>query len=130
GGNLQHDNGRAAVADPRIAELEPPSDPRRPPSWLPVIVAADGTWHRPLTTLELAALQGFPTEVAGDPLVLDGRSHTAWRQRIGDAIPPPAAMAVAEQMLDALLSSRLGIWRLRAEPVWVRQRLAEGALVV
>ena len=33
-----------------------------------IIAAADGTWHRPMTTLELAALQGFPTALGGQPL--------------------------------------------------------------
>jgi hypothetical protein len=43
----QHDNDEASVADPRI-----PADWRKPPSDPPpVIVALDGTWHRPMTTL-------------------------------------------------------------------------------
>ena len=42
-GSLGIDNGAAAVADPRL-------DPDKPPPWTPIIVAADGTWHRPLTT--------------------------------------------------------------------------------
>jgi site-specific DNA-cytosine methylase len=74
------DNGRFAVGDPR-----------KPPSSLPVIIAADGTWHRPLTTLELAVLQGFPAEIDGQPLKLSGTSSSAWRERIGNAVPAPAA---------------------------------------
>ena len=50
-----HDNGRNNVADPRPLRLEELGE-------APLIVSLDGTWHRPLTTLELAALQGFPTE--------------------------------------------------------------------
>lgn len=52
-----------AVADPRLPEVDGPPidiDSRRPCHL--VIMAASGTWHRPMTTLELAALQGFPTE--------------------------------------------------------------------
>jgi site-specific DNA-cytosine methylase len=80
-GSADVDNGRAAVADPRLRA-------DRPPPFTPIIIAADGTWHRPLTTLELGALQGFPTVVDGRPLVLSGDSHTGWRERIGNAVPP------------------------------------------
>jgi site-specific DNA-cytosine methylase len=111
-GSLAVDNGAAAVADPRL-------DPDKPPPFLPLIVAADGTWHRPLTTLELAALQGFPVEVDGSPLVLAGISHTRWREAIGNAIPPPAARAVGEQLLLALLVSKLGVWAMNVGDVWV-----------
>lgn len=111
-GSMDVDNGRAAVADPRV-------NPDRPPPFTPIIVAADGTWHRPLTTLELAALQGFPVSVAGKPLVLAGVSHTGWRERIGNAVPPPAARAIGEQLLRALLIAKLGAFVLDNNPVWV-----------
>jgi hypothetical protein len=94
-----------------------------------VIVAPDGTWHRPLSTLELAALQGFPTVLDGAPLVLAGKSHTRWRQAIGDAIPPPAARAVCEQILEALVASDTNTFRLSAQEIWVAQR-EEGAVIV
>ena len=129
-GSLNIDNSRAAVADPRlphgamiITNALPegiPENPKRPPDFIPVIVAADGTWHRPLTTLELAALQGFPTTHKGKPLQLTGRSTVAWRERIGNAIPPPAAQAVASEMLLALLNSALGAFQLRSEEIWVK----------
>jgi site-specific DNA-cytosine methylase len=93
-GNARIDAGRFAVADPR-----------RPPPSPVVIVAADGTWHRPLTTLELAALQGFPSVVDGAPLVLAGTSTGAWRERIGNAVPPPTARAIAERMLVTLVQA-------------------------
>lgn len=111
-GALSIDNGPAAVADPRI-------DPDRPPPFTPMIIAADGTWHRPLTTLELAALQGFPLHVGGEPLVLAGRSHTRWRAAIGNAVPPPAAEAIAVQLLTALLVSKLGAFAMSSHAVWV-----------
>lgn len=110
--SLAIDNGAAAVADPRL-------DPDKPPPWTPLIVAADGTWHRPLTTLELAALQGFPTAIDGKPLVLDGTSHTRWREAIGNAVPPPAAHAVGEQLLRALLIAAVGAFALDNADIWV-----------
>jgi site-specific DNA-cytosine methylase len=107
-GHLQHDNGAAAVADPR-----------KPPPFVPVIIAADDTWHRPLSTLELAALQGFPLIVRGEPLKLAGTSHSKWRERIGNAVPAPAARAIAEKMLIALAESSLGTFSLSSDAVWV-----------
>lgn len=110
-GSLSIDNGAAAVADPRSTD--------KPPPFTPMIIAADGTWHRPLTTLELAALQGFPTTIDGRPLVLAGSSHTRWREAIGNAVPPPAAQAIGEQLLRALLLSALGAFEMSAQKLWV-----------
>lgn len=121
-GSLGVDNGAAAVADPRAEGSALPATPIEPdkaPPFTPVIIAADGTWHRPLTTLELAALQGFPVELGGKPLVLEGSGHTRWREAIGNAIPPPAAEAIGEQLLQALLVSRLGSFALSAQDIWV-----------
>lgn len=109
-GTARIDNGRFAVADPR-----------RPPPMVPLIAAADGTWHRPLTTLELAALQGIPPRVAGEPLRLAGRSVARWRQRIGNAVPVQAATAIAATILTALLAGKLGTWYAGASGVWVRR---------
>lgn len=96
------------------------ADPRKPPPFIPVVIAKDGTWHRPLTTLELAALQGFPSEVRGAPLELAGRSQSGWRERIGNAVPPPAAQAIATRMLVALVDAELGEWSLQGNgSVWV-----------
>lgn len=110
-------NTPAAVADPRI-----PLDDDRPDP-VPVIIAEDGTWHRPLTTLELAALQSFPTTLAdGSPLVLDGKSHTAWRERIGNAVPPDAAQAIAGSFLRALLLADAGqTFALGSTGAWVEE---------
>ncbi len=113
--------GAAAVADPRI-----PADDERG-TW--VLVSPWGYWHRPLTTLELLALQGFPTHRAdGSPIVLAGRSDRAWRERIGNAVPPPTMAAIMGQMLYSLLASETGDFRLDAlqTGVWVRpeERLA------
>jgi site-specific DNA-cytosine methylase len=127
--------GPFQVADPRIERggryrimtlaealaLDLPLD--KPPPFIPVIIAEDGTWHRPLTTLELAVLQSLPAIFNGKPLVLavKGRSgHTRWREAIGNAVPPAAAEAIAEQMLITLLTSALGLFSLSNNEVWVR----------
>lgn len=102
--------GAYSVADPRGGHglpFEVPQDPRKAPSTPPIIIAEDGTWHRPLTVLELAALQGFPTTVRDEPLKLYG-SATGWREHIGNAVPPPTAQAIAEKMLVTLLASDAG----------------------
>ncbi len=108
-----HAQGASAVADPRLPE---PTDSG---AWL--IIAEDGTWHRPLTTYELALLQGLPTHMAdGRPFQLAGKSQSRWRERIGNAVPPPAAEAVAELMLTTLAASEAKTWlmALWATPVW------------
>lgn len=129
-----HDNGAHAIADPRVPELrwaKAPEvfdlDSRKPlkPEGTPIIIAADGTWHRPLTTLELAALQGLPTKINGEWAVYGGGTHGAARKAIGNAVPPPTAKAIAETALRTLLLSELGTWELSASPIWVeRERRA------
>lgn len=120
--------GAYAVADPRgpafNVELDAAlalagASPKKPPPFLPVIVSADGTWHRPLTTLELASLQGIPTTWRGAPLVLAGRSQSSWRERIGNAVPVGAACAIAERMLTTLGAAALGEFVLDGGAVWV-----------
>jgi site-specific DNA-cytosine methylase len=98
------------------------ADPRKPPGFIPVIISKDGTWHRPLTTLELAALQGIPTTVEGAPLKLHGKKISGWRERIGNAVPVGAGAAIAESLLTALLAAKLGTWVLGGEGIWVRKR--------
>ncbi len=101
-----------------VERLEPKKAPKVPP----LIISADGCWHRPLTTLELAALQGMPTQLDGEPLVLAGTSTSAWRERIGNAVPPPAAQAIAEEMLITLSSADQDSFQLSSNPVWVGPR--------
>jgi site-specific DNA-cytosine methylase len=104
--------GTTAVADPRI-----PAD-KEAGTW--IIIAEDGTWHRPLTTLELAALQSFPLIMPdGSPLKLAGKSDARWREAIGNAVPPAAAQAIAEQILPSLMASSIGEWYMSAEGIWV-----------
>lgn len=127
-GSLQIDNGYAAVADPRVPGS--PSlrvrwyarDLRSTPPFALVLPTRDGTWHRPLTTLELAALQGLPTTINGSPLILAGSSASAWRERIGNAVPVGAAAAIARQMLLTLANAAASTWTLSTDPVWVGPR--------
>ncbi len=96
-----------------------------------IIAAPDGTIHRPLTTLELAVLQGFPAwhrpgladelplgAPGGQWLELTGRSNGRWRERIGNAVPPPTAQAFAEQVLRVLDSGATETFELSLGGVW------------
>lgn len=106
-----HDNGRWSVADPRL--------PEQADKLICRIRALDGTWHRPFTTLELAALQSLvePEEF----YELDGLSDQAWRERIGNAVPPAAAEAIAGVMGTTLLLAWSGeTFMLNAMPIWVQ----------
>lgn len=140
-----HDNGKWSVADPRYsnlpivdqrlrfatsnegAKISPSADSDDDRDALPaqdqklccMIRALDGTWHRPFTTLELAALQGLvdPEE----KLELDGLSDSAWRERIGNAVPPPAAQAIGSVIGRSLLLAWSGeTFMLSNEDIWVR----------
>lgn len=107
-----HDNGRWSVADPFCL-------PAATDKLVTVIRALDGTWHRPFTTFELAALQSLvePEE----QLELDGLSDQQWRERIGNAVPPKAAQAVAEVMGTTLLLAWSGeTFLLSSQAIWVR----------
>lgn len=109
--SAKQDNGRWSVADPRMPE----SNDRL----TCVIESLDGTWHRPFTTLELAALQSLvePEE----QFELDGLSDQAWRERIGNAVPPAAAEAIAHVMGTTLLLAAAGeTFMLNSMPIWVR----------
>ena len=111
----RHDNGFHNVADPRL--------PAATEQLVAHIIADDGTWHRPFTTLELAALQGLldPEE----HLQLQGESDSDHRMRIGNAVPPPAAQAIAGVMGTALLLSWSGeTFVLSNLQVWVRPLVA------
>ncbi|TEC26002.1 DNA cytosine methyltransferase [Pseudomonas aeruginosa] len=109
--SARHDNGRWSVADPRMPEAND--------RLTCIIQSLDGTWHRPFTTLELAALQSLvdPEE----QLVLDGLSDSDWRERIGNAVPPAAAEAIAGVMGTTLLLAEQGeTFMLSNTPIWVR----------
>lgn len=103
--------GALCIADPRMPEANE--------KLVAVIRSMDGTWHRPFTTLELSALQGLiePEEY----LELDGLNDGEWRERIGNAVPPPAAQAIAEVMGRTLLMAMSGeTVGISKTPIWVR----------
>jgi site-specific DNA-cytosine methylase len=134
-GIQKHTNGESTITDPRSIEpthflvdegdtpvLYGPEldlDSYQSADPVPVISARDGTWHRPLTTLELAVLQGFPARLDGEWLELHGNARSDWRERIGNAIPPPTAEAIAETCQTTLESAEDDDFLMRAEPVWV-----------
>lgn len=112
GGGKGVQGGALSVADPRPL-------PQASERVVCVIRALDGTWHRPFTTLELATLQSLvdPEEY----LELHGLSDSAWRERIGNAVPPMAAEAIAGVIGTTFLLARAGeTFALGATPIWVR----------
>lgn len=118
-----HDNGRWSVADPRnlptCANSQTGTLPASNDNLVCRITALDGTWHRPFTTLELAALQSLvdPEEY----LELEGLSDGDWRERIGNAVPPDAAEAIAGVMGTTLLLAMAGeTFVLSSAPIWVQ----------
>jgi len=132
-GHAGHDNGRFSVADPRPVDegSQQPNPMGDAPCQLPapdarlvaVIRALDGTWHRPFTTLELAALQSLFEP--GETLELDGASDSRWREWIGNAVPPAAAIAIGSVMAQTLLLAWSGeTFILSSSPIWVEPELA------
>ncbi len=111
-----HDNGRWSVADPRL--------PAATDHLVAMILAEDNTWHRPFTTLELAALQSlFDPEDPAEALAfgLAGDSDQTDREQIGNAVPSNAAQAMASEMGRTLLLAWSGeTFQLSCAPVWVR----------
>ncbi|TCZ76083.1 DNA cytosine methyltransferase [Paenibacillus albiflavus] len=104
----------AAVADPRI-----PNDNDRG-QW--IIISEDGTRHRPLTTYELAMLQGFDTHLPdGRPFQLEGCSDAKAREYIGNAVPVPSATAMGNVILIAIANAEAGItFELSWNDIWVK----------
>lgn len=115
-GVLDVHNGPAALGDPRPALTCSP------------IISPWGLWHRPFTARELADLQSFPRVGAdGAPLLFAG-GVTDQRMQIGNAVPPLAARAVAEQMLRTLLCADGVPLAPQGAAIWVR-RGRDGVLV-
>lgn len=135
-----HDNGPWSVADPKAvceaaAAIEDVTMPAANDKLVARIRALDGTWHRPFTTLELAALQSFidPEEWfapggqagRGEQFVLAGGSDQRWREAIGNAVPRKAAKAIATVMGQTILLARNGeTFVLGSTPIWVRPIVA------
>lgn len=124
--------GAYAVADARTGwadgvrvltldeAMELDLDPAKAPPFTPVIIAEDSTWHRPMTLLELSTIQSYPVTIGGAPIPWSGtRTQTA--EHIGNSVPPAAARAIAQQMLETLLTAAADGWSLAGgdTPVWV-----------
>lgn len=136
-----HDNGFNSVADPRPTSGTD-SPPPAPAASLPAatqklvcrIVAEDGTWHRPFTTLELGSLQSLfdPDEAffqdpetgvwrARSGFELLGGSDATVREWIGNAVPSEAARAMANVVGETLLLAAAGEgFQLDTRAIWVR----------
>lgn len=111
-----HSNGWSCLADPRPL-------PRDRDLGVFVIISEDGTWHRPMTLLERAALQSLispedllPSWLGAErdqPDVCpwswaDGLTDTKIAQLIGNAIPGESARVIAETILYTLLAAEAG----------------------
>jgi hypothetical protein len=144
----KNNNGRWSLADPRISRpanaAEPANDwslPAPNERLVARIVALDNTWHRPFTTLELAALQSlfdpeeiFVHDTEIDAYVrrweegwtehgfdLDSTSDSTRREWIGNAVPSASAKAMAEVIGEALLLASMGeTFILSSREIWVK----------
>jgi site-specific DNA-cytosine methylase len=134
-GSACHDNGFNSVADPREAELEPAAIalPKPDDRLVCRIIALDGTWHRPFTTLDLASLQSLfdPEELFyqdGDGVWrcrqnfdLVGGSDVMKREWIGNAVPGAAATGMAETIGETILLAEQGeTFFLSSREIWVK----------
>ncbi|WP_267382579.1 MULTISPECIES: DNA cytosine methyltransferase [unclassified Sphingomonas] len=119
-GYAKYDRGHWSIADPRempaapIAALPAPAD-----RLIARIVALDGTWHRPFTTLELAALQSLFDP--GEVFDLEGGSDQVKREWIGNAVPSAAARGMAETIGETLLLASMGeSFMLSSREIWTK----------
>ncbi|MRR49408.1 MAG: DNA cytosine methyltransferase [Rhodocyclaceae bacterium] len=120
-----HDNGRWSVADPRADHIGTATDmvmPTADQKLVAIIRALDGTWHRPMTTLDMAALQSlYDPDDEAEAYDLHGSSDSDKRERIGNAVPPKAAEAIAGVIGQTILLARSGeTFALGSTPIWVR----------
>ncbi len=122
-GSAQIDNGAFSVGQPLPSPPFPPGyllltldeahrlllDGWEPPKGtIPVIIAPDGTWHRPLTLLELAVLQGMPATWQGQPLTMAGGARAKIAEHIGNGLPVGTMQATMGEMLRTLLATKVG----------------------
>ncbi len=117
----KNNNGSWSVADPREIDLEPAFVLPSPTDRLICrIIARDGTWHRPFTTFELAALQSLFDPDRWAEFTLAGKSDAEWREQIGNAVPSAAARSVAGVMGRTLLKAWAGdSFELSSDAIWV-----------
>lgn len=116
--------GNSAVADPRIPDPDE--------NCVMIIIALDGTWHRPLTTFELAMLQSFPRHLPdGRPFQLDGCSDKKAREYIGNAYPPDAAEEAVKVILLAFAKAQAGVtFEFSWGPIWVQPENSQESQLV
>jgi site-specific DNA-cytosine methylase len=130
-----HDNGRNSVADPRGPILDPSEPillPKPDDRLVCRIVSLDECWHRPFTTLELAALQSIvdPEEAfylgedgawrARLPFDLDSKSDAEKREWIGNAVPSESAAEIGGVIGEAILLAEMGeTFTLSERTIWV-----------
>lgn len=112
-------------ADGELVLLGPPIKDWEEKCYL-VIQAEDGSWHRPLTDLELAVLQSLPAYHRGEMLALRGPSGKR-REHIGNMLPTLAAQAIARECRATLDAAGDGFRLVGSGDVWVRQPERDGA---
>jgi len=119
--------GAYAVADGRIALPDGLTGGAMPDGNDPltaIIIARDGTWHRPFTTLDLAALQSIvdPDEVmAGISPMLVGANQENLRLWIGNAVPAASATGMAETIGEVLIMAETGMtFQLSSRDIWCK----------
>lgn len=132
---LGHDNGPGNVADPRSLILDPAEPivlPKPDERLVCRIISMDETWHRPFTTLELAALQSivnpeeafYQDEVGAWqcrlPFDLDSTSDAMKREWIGNAVPSDSAAEIAGVIGEAIMLAEMGeTFTLSPKAIWV-----------
>lgn len=119
-GYAKYDRGNWSIADPRSVAAEPLVALPAPADRLVArIVALDGTWHRPFTTLELAALQSLFDP--GEVFDLEGGSDQLKREWISNAVPSAAARGMAETIGETLLLASMGeTFVLSSREIWTK----------
>lgn len=134
----KNNNGSWSVADPRepVLECSPVVLPKADDRLVCRIIASDGTWHRPFTTLDLAALQSLfdPEEIffleeteTGDawrcmsPFDLIDGSDVTKREWIGNMVPGASATGMAETIGESLLLAEQGeSFFLSTREIWAK----------
>ncbi|MBJ6361557.1 DNA cytosine methyltransferase [Paenibacillus sp. GCM10012307] len=113
-GSMDVHAGAAAIADPRPI-------PKDNEKGIWTIISLDGTWHRPMTTYELAMLQSFPTHLPdGRPFQLEGCTDAKAREYIGNAVPRDSSIEMGNMFLLAAAEAEAQInFSLSWDPIWV-----------
>lgn len=137
-GSACHDNGFNSVADPREVEFEAAAVqlPKLDDRLVCRIIATDGTWHRPFTTLDLASLQALfdPEEIfyqeetefglewrCRTPFDLVGGSDVTKREWIGNMVPGAAATGMANTIGETLILADMGeTFFLSTREIWAK----------